>query len=132
MSKIIKPKLNPDGSPVIDFVRFNDWYFSNISDELSQWKIEHQSSDSQMPIYYAEEWRPKENEIYWYFSFDDNTAYSTNYNPEFSGLDRQRILIGNFFESEEQANNNIIKVLDNMKKYYEEKLKGGADETLHI
>ena len=83
MSKIIKPKLNPDGSPVIDFVRFNDWYFSNIFDELLQWKIEHQSSDSKMPIYYAEEWRPKKSETYFYYHLQKERAFETKmYNDD--------------------------------------------------
>lgn len=130
MSKIIKPLLNEDGTQVVRELQEGEYYYDTEDYKYIYWNLK--SSNAKFAIYYAEEWRPEENEIYWYFSFDDNTAYSTNYNPEFSGLDRQRILIGNFFESEEQANNNIIKVLDNMKKYYEEKLKGGADETLHI
>ena len=40
----------------------------------------------------------------------------------------------NYFQTLQEATevSNILKVIDNMKKYYEEKLKGGADETLHI
>ena len=132
MSKIIKPKLNPDGSPVIDFVRFNDWYFSNIFDELLQWKIEHQSSDSKMPIYYAEEWRPKKSETYFYYHLQKERAFETKmYNDD---TDTYNLKFENYFQTLQEATevSNILKVIDNMKKYYEEKLKGGADETLHI
>lgn len=125
MSKIIKPKVNEKGEPVIDFVKKGDWYFTygDTLRNFAEWIPANPSIDK-VPIYYAEEWRPKVNENYWYCRLHSIGCLSTQYMPSVSNDDKLRISAGNCFQTQAEAEdvNNILKVLDNMKKYYEGKL----------
>lgn len=122
---IIKPKVNPDGSQVIDFAKKGDWYFNTY--RFLEWSFAISSIDK-VPIYYAEEWRPKvENERYWNYSFHPLCSNISDSNLFLnSKADQSRILFGNCFQTQAEAEdvNNILKVLRNMEKYYEDKLKG--------
>jgi len=119
MDKIIKPLLNEDGTQVIRKIKNGEWYFNN--DRFLEWCNSIDDSTLKYPIYYAEEWMPEENENYWYYSFDDYTNYTTKYQPNCSKSDRRRISIGNVFKTQEEAMDikNILKIFDNMKKYYQ-------------
>lgn len=51
---IIKPKLNANGSHVIDYVKKGDWYYDYTHTGFTEWDCESASCDK-VPIYYAEE-----------------------------------------------------------------------------
>lgn len=119
MSKIIKPKLNPNGSQVIDYAKKGDWYFI-YGYNFGEWSSANPSMDK-VPIYYAEEWRPKKNEAYYYFHLQTEKPLSTiMYNDD---VDTHNLKFGNYYQTLKEAENpeNILKVLDNMKKYYQDK-----------
>lgn len=119
MTKIIKPKLNPDGTQVIDFAKAGDWYVEGYQYYL--W--EGFRSEELMPIYYEEKWKPKEDEFYWFYCFSFSNPVCTVFNSSNIYDDTKRLSLDNCFQTKEEAEdiNNILKVLDNMKKYYQEK-----------
>jgi hypothetical protein len=120
MSKIIKPLLNEDGTQVKRPIVVGEYYHSLLCDDYLQWKTK-ETTVSYL-IYYAEDWKPKENEMYYYFNFLHNFV-GTNYYCSFTS-DQIYIEIGNCFRTREEAEQaDIQTILDNLKTYYKKKNK---------
>ena len=121
MGKIIKPLLNEDGTQVVSFAKAGDWYVEGHTYYL--W--EGFPSEELMPIYYEEKWKPADEELYCYYHF--NCDLITMGHNCGSTMDIFNIKIGNCFKTHAEAKdiNNILKILDNMKKYYQDKQQEG-------
>ena len=121
MTKIIKPLLNADGTQVQRLPQKEDWYYIYSIGEFR--KCDSIYCNIVVPIYYEEKWKPKENEFYWFYCFSFSNPVCTVFNSSNIYDDTKRLSLGNCFQTKEEAEdiNNILKVLDNMKKYYQDK-----------
>ena len=128
MSKIIKPLLNEDGTQVVRELQEGEYYYDTEDYKYIYWDLK--SSNAKFAIYYAEEWRPEGGETYFYYHLQKEQTFETKmYNDD---TDTYNLKFKNIFQTQAEAEdiNNILKVVDNMKKYYEQKLKGAGDEKL--
>ncbi len=119
MSKIIKPLLNEDGTQVKRKLQKGEWFFRLIDNAY----VECSTPEifvSIYPIYYAEDWKPKEDERYYYYNIHfcyEISTYCTN-----NLFDKMNIETGNCFRTEEEAEQaDIQQILENLKQYYKNK-----------
>jgi len=130
MSKIIKPLLNEDGTQVKRKLVKGDWYYLDAIDKYEEWVWE-EVSPKNICIYYAEKWKPKENDKYYYYNVYFGEAISTYY-VEDSLFHQINIETGNCFRTREEAEQADIQViLDNLKQYYKNK-EAISNETQSI
>ena len=121
MTKIIKPLVNADGTQVVRKLQKGDWHLTSGTNHYTEWTNEE--SYSIFAIYYAEEWKPKEGGFYWFYCFSFSKPVCTVFNSSNIYDDTKRLSLGNCFKTKAEAEdvNNILTVLDNMKKYYQDK-----------
>lgn len=129
MKKIIKPKVNEKGEPIVKHLEKEEWFWDNSKREFQEWLLPELSRDI-APVYYDESWKPSENEHYYYYKFTFGVIQIeiTKYLPGISLMDRFNILTGNCFETQSDAKNNlntdlVIEILTKQTKYYQNKLK---------
>lgn len=118
MEKIIKPLLDENGQHIRRRLKEGDWYWEIAMKIFRIWDLN--TSANEYFIYYEEKWKPKEGEFYWFYNFLYENAIEYKRN---SYTDALNLRLGNCFQTKEEAENitNILKVLDNMKKYYQDK-----------
>ena len=119
MSKIIKPLLDENGQHIRRELKEGDYYWGSGSETFIRYNLG--TSELEHFVYYEEKWKPKENEIYWYYCFTNYRPIATYFNSYRTYKDKERVEIGNCFKTSKEAGdiNNILKVLDNMKEYYQ-------------
>jgi len=121
MSKIIKPLLNADGTQVKRKLQKGEWYFRLLDDAYVECSTPEIFS-SIYPIYYAEDWKLKENEMYYYYNFHFCEVISTYHTNNL--FDKTNIATDNCFRTREEAEQaDIQTILDNLKTYYKKKNK---------
>jgi len=119
MNKIIKPLLNENGVHIKRKLQKGDYYWDTRLNNFIYWALD--TSDFEYFIYYAESWRPKENEMYYYCSFHHCGVVSTYYSNDYL-FHRTNIVIGNCFRTRKAAEQaDIQQILDNLKEYYKNK-----------
>lgn len=123
MKKIIKPKVDKDGAPIIDFLSYGDYAFTGFKDNpYYMWESKFPNNQP-VPIYYEENLTPKVGERYYACNIYGGAVIKC-INENDAG-DLKYFKFDNCFSTEEEANDvkNILKVLKNMEKYYENKIK---------
>jgi len=120
MSKLIKPLLNDDGTQVRRKLLKGDWYYMESIDKYEEWVSEEVSSITTC-IYYAEDWKPKEDELYYYYSIHHCEPILSWYNENIL-KHKINIAINNCFRTKQEAEQaDIQQILDNLKEYYKNK-----------
>ena len=125
MTKIIKPLLDENGCHIKRPIKVGEYYYSLLEDDYVLCKTKGRTLNYH--IYYEEKWKPKEDEFYWFYCFSFSNPVCTVFNSSNIYDDTKRLSLGNCFQTKEEAEdiNNILKVLDNMKKYYQDKQQEG-------
>ncbi len=124
MNKIIKPLLDENGQHIRRKLKEGEYYWDKDLNKFIYWNMN--ASAMEYFVYYEEQWKPKQNEYYWFYNFLYENAIEYKRN---SYTDATNLAVGNCFQTKEEAENitNILKVLDNMKEYYQKKQEGKND-----
>lgn len=120
MSKLIKPLLDENGMQVRRRLSKGDWFYIESLDKYECWTLNGISLMNTC-IYYAEKWKPYENDKYYYYNVYFCEAISTYYGED-SLFHQINIEIGNCFRTKEEAEQaDIQQILENLKMYYKNK-----------